>query len=242
MARSRPSLQGIDLMSKAVIYGAGGHARELLFQLQAEHGMSSVAAMVDDLVPDRTVHGIEVIDFHRALAWYSRYHWHIAIGDIPIRVRLLAKIRDHGIEAGTFISSRAIVAPSAKILPSSQIFAGSVISDNCEISENVIVNFHCVISHDVKIGANSTIAPRAAIAGNVAVGDNVWIGVGASISNGRAGEPLIIGDRVVVGAGACVVGNIPPDQTVAGVPARAIRGGGNERRTILRSSADCSSM
>jgi sugar O-acyltransferase (sialic acid O-acetyltransferase NeuD family) len=233
-------IEKVVLMTKKVIYGAGGHARELLFQLQFEYGMSAVVAMVDDLKPDRTICGIDVVDYSRAVSKYHYCRWYIAVGDIMVRTRLLAKIRAQGIEEGTFISSGALVAPTAKIRSSTQVFSGTVISDNCEVAENVIINFNCVISHDVKVGANSTIAPNAAIAGHVAVGEGVWIGVGASISNGKANQPLCIGDRVVIGAGACVIDDIPSGQTVVGVPARSKESRRREQRTILCDATNCS--
>ena len=209
-------------MKGMVIYGAGGHARELLFQLHAERGASCVVAMVDDIKPDRTIDGISILNYEQAAARYRGCLWFAAIGDNVVRADLLAKIRRDGIQLGGFISARAIVAPSAKIQSTAQIFAGSVISANCVLAENVIVNFNCVISHDVKIGANSALAPRAAIAGHVTVGQRVWIGVGACISNGKLAKPLCIGDRAVIGAGACVVSDVPSDQTVVGVPARPV--------------------
>ncbi|MCY1186010.1 sugar O-acyltransferase, sialic acid O-acetyltransferase NeuD family [compost metagenome] len=51
----------------------------------------------------------------------------------------------------------------------------------------------------------------------VRVGDLSWIGIGACVR-----QVLEIGSRVVVGAGAAVVGNISDNMTVAGVPARVI--------------------
>jgi sugar O-acyltransferase (sialic acid O-acetyltransferase NeuD family) len=206
-------------MRDIVIYGAGGHARELLFQLQAEHGASSVVAIVDDFEPDRTVCGLSTLGYEQAAARYRDCLWFVAVGDNPARTRLLEKIKAEGIELGRFVSSRAFVAPGAKIHPATQVFAGSVISDNCELSENVLVNFNCVVSHDVKIGANSLLAACTAIAGHVTVGEGVWIGVGARISNGKRGRPLTIGDRAVVGAGACVIADVPSGRTVVGVPA-----------------------
>jgi sugar O-acyltransferase (sialic acid O-acetyltransferase NeuD family) len=209
-------------MSGMVIYGAGGHARELLFQLHSEHGRSSVVAMVDDIDPGRTVHGISVLDYATAADRYHACPWFVAIGDISVRATLSSKIRKDGMAEATFISSRAFIAPTAKIRAPAQIFAGTIVSDNCELSENVIVNFKCILSHDVRIGPNSIIAPGASIGGHVTVGRDVWVGIGATISNGTPVKPIVIGDRVFVGAGACVIGDVPPSVTVVGVPARII--------------------
>jgi sugar O-acyltransferase (sialic acid O-acetyltransferase NeuD family) len=212
-------------MSGIVIYGAGGHARELLFQLQIERGASSVVAMVDDIDAGGTIHGVRVLDYDQAAAQYSGCEWLVAVGNISVRAALLSKIRRDGMIDGSFVSSRAVIAPTAKVATPAQLFAGTIISDNCELCENVIVNFNCVISHDVKIGAHSTLAPGASIAGHVVVGREVWVGVGATITNGTAMNPVRIGDRVTIGAGACVIGDVPPHTTVIGVPARPVERG-----------------
>ncbi len=49
------------------------------------------------------------------------------------------------------------------------------------------------------------------------VGDNVVLGAGSKILGG-----IVIGDNVIVGANSLVVRSVPPNQTVAGIPARAI--------------------
>ncbi len=54
--------------------------------------------------------------------------------------------------------------------------------------------------------------------GPIRVGNNVFIGLRAILLPGAE-----IGDSCVIGAGAVVVGKIPPNSVVAGVPARVIR-------------------
>jgi acetyltransferase-like isoleucine patch superfamily enzyme len=47
---------------------------------------------------------------------------------------------------------------------------------------------------------------------------NVWIAAGATILGG-----VTVGENSVVGAGAVVTRNVPPNSFVAGVPARVVR-------------------
>lgn len=209
-------------MNGVVIYGAGGHARELLFQLR-EAGIA-VQTLIDDFRAGRVVHQIPVLKFDEALERHRDAIWHVAIGDILARKALLAKLRNLDVKIGGFVSGATIVAPSATIARSSQIFASSVISDECVIGDDVIINFGCVISHNVRIGANSIIAPCVAIAGSVEIGDDVWVGIGSTIKNGTPGRPLRIGNRAIIGAGACVIHDVEPAITVVGVPARPIEG------------------
>jgi len=66
---------------------------------------------------------------------------------------------------------------------------------------------------------HTTLAPGVHVSGNVYIGQNVYVGPGASIINGRAGNPLIIGDGAVIAVGACVTKSVEAGAMAAGVPA-----------------------
>lgn len=80
-----------------------------------------------------------------------------------------------------------------------------------------------IISHYAKFGKNCTIYQQVTVAQNdytnkaATIGDNVVIGAGAKI----IGE-VTIGDNVKIGANAVVVKDIPANCTAVGVPARII--------------------
>jgi len=62
-----------------------------------------------------------------------------------------------------------------------------------------------------------TLTPQVAVAGNVTIGAGVFVGTGARIN-----PAITIGEGVLVGAGAVVTRDVPPGQTVAGIPARRL--------------------
>lgn len=79
-----------------------------------------------------------------------------------------------------------------------------------------------IISYYAKIGKNCTILQQVTIAQDknnkaATIGDNVVIGAGAKI----VGD-VKIGDNVIIGANAVVVKDIPSNSTAVGVPARII--------------------
>jgi len=62
----------------------------------------------------------------------------------------------------------------------------------------------------------------------VVIGDYVWIGYGAIVLPGAT-----IGDCCVVGAGAVVTRDVPPNSVVAGNPARVLRQLTTDERLLL---------
>lgn len=90
-----------------------------------------------------------------------------------------------------------------------------------------------VINEGVKIGNNCRIHVCVNIGmlnGTPKIGHNVYIGPGAKVFGG-----ITIGDGVAIGANAVVNKSIPPNVTVAGVPAKTIsKRGSHELIPALR--------
>lgn len=99
----------------------------------------------------------------------------------------------------------------------SMIAAGCVLTASVTIGDWVVLNPQVLVSHDCSIGSGASLFGQSRLAGGVRVGARCVIGMGASVIEGR-----VIGDNSVVGAGAVVTRDVPPDSRVAGVPARLL--------------------
>lgn len=76
-----------------------------------------------------------------------------------------------------------------------------------------------VVSRTARIGKNCTIRHGVTIgAGSAYIGDRVSIGAGAKILGN-----VTIGDDVAIGANSVVIKDVPPSVTVVGVPAKIVR-------------------
>jgi len=142
----------------------------------------------------------------------------VAIGNNSVRHDKLVKLRRGGARLATLIHPAASVSRYAAIGEGSVVFAGAVVNAGARINPGAILNTCCSIDHDCLLGDAVHISPGARLAGGVQVGDLSWIGIGASVR-----QLIRIGQRVMVGAGSAVVGDIPDDVTMAGVPAKRMR-------------------
>ena len=115
----------------------------------------------------------------------------------------------------------------------------------CEIKENVFIGPFVEIQSNVTVGARSRVSSHSFICSGVSIGEDCFIAHGVMFTNDKFTEgreewvergtqignrvrigsnatilPVIIGDDVIIGAGAVVTKNIPSGTIVKGNPAK----------------------
>lgn len=108
------------------------------------------------------------------------------------------------------------------LLPPEAVLGRSIRLDHYALG--VVMHPNITIGHDVRIFHGVTIAGETWIGSShrVIVEDGAVIGVGAKIMP-RPNCGLRIGRRAVVGAGAVVTHDVPPETVVVGIPARPMQ-------------------
>lgn len=202
------------------IFGAGGFGRELAWLAQQIWGSGvRIEFLVDhpefltgpvNGMPVSLSSDLEPDDDTRVV---------VALGDGTKRRQIAVSLASAGHRPATLIHPRVEISPWVELGEGTVICANSVVTCNVTIGKHVHINLGCTIGHDVVIGDYATLSPGANVSGNVHIGRGVFVGTNACFINGRAGEPLLIGDGAVIAAGACVVKDVPAHTLVAGVPA-----------------------
>jgi len=183
-------------------------------------GNFNVVGCLDDH-PDRIGHeilGIPVIGPISQASFEDLHIKHavIAIGSNVTRKRL-AEYAPESVDWITLVHRHAYVAGSARIGKGTVIFAGAVIQPNVRIGSHVILNTSASIDHDGQLQDYVHVAPGSHLAGAVTVNEGTLVGIGSTIV-----ENTLIGSWAVIGAGAVVTQDVPPNATAIGIPAKVV--------------------
>jgi sugar O-acyltransferase (sialic acid O-acetyltransferase NeuD family) len=117
----------------------------------------------------------------------------------------------------------SLIDPSTFVSHGAQIGIGCVFYPNCFIGYNACVGDHvfsltgCTINHDDVIEDRVVFASGVTLAGSVHVETGCYLGQSCSVR-----QLLRIGKGSMIGMGAVVIRDVPPDSVVVGNPGRLL--------------------
>jgi len=204
---------------RLVVYGAGGHGRVVADAAEAA-GFDVLGFLDDSCSVGSPVLAWQVLGGADWLNKPPPRYWPsvlvaLGIGANHVREELAERFPDR---VSAVVHPSAVLSRHATIAPGAVVLANATVNAGARIGRGAIINTGAIIEHDNVIGPFAHVASGVALGGDVHVGAEALIGTGASVRRG-----CTIGDRSIVGAGAAVVTDVPPDTTVVGVPARALR-------------------
>jgi len=211
------------------LFGAGGFAREVMpfavgccsSAVGCNPGDELQVFFVDVGRRSAGINGFPVIseqDFLE-IECDARY-FSIAIGDSTLRERIARENLAKGAKPLALQAPNSVIYGNNSVGEGAIVCAYAMITANATIGRFFHANIYSYVAHDCVIGDFVTLAPRVNCNGRVHIGDHVYIGTNATIRDGTADKPLVIGEGAVIGMGAVVTRDVPPHSTVVGNPAR----------------------
>lgn len=197
-----------------IIFGAGGHGKAVI-DLARACGYR-VGALVDDGVPPGSlVFGIPVVGGAACLAELRERGLSIAanaiggIGHPAVRNHVFDLLSAAGFALPALVHPRAFIEPSAWIEDGVQVLALAYAGSAARIGFGSVLNVGAIASHDVVLEKVNNLSPGAALGGGVHLGAFTQVGMNANIN-----VNLKIGPNCIIGNGATVKRDVPPDTRV----------------------------
>lgn len=216
-----------DSVRRVLIVGAGALGQELKWWMRRDLqncgvGMNKQVWFLDDCPKDQPwlLGGTDMLlrtnDSDLVL---------VAIGDSAGRRRVVDEFyaRDGGnCKFGSFVHKTCTPKKPPPNLPWPQgalMMPYSSVSVGVQLGDFCIVNTYSGLGHGVTLGPFCTLASGVVLCGDVHLEDGVSVGTGAVVMPG-----VKIGCWAKVAPGAVVMRDVPRYATVAGNPARVVRG------------------
>ncbi|PLS68946.1 MAG: serine O-acetyltransferase [Cyanobacteria bacterium M5B4] len=127
------------------------------------------------------------------------------------------------------ISQIARLFTGIEIHPGATIGTGAFIDHGMGVvvGETAIIGKNCLIYQGVTLGGTGKESGKR----HPTLGDNVVVGAGAKVLGN-----ITIGDNVRIGAGSVVVKDVPPNSTVVGIPGRVVQRRGQKIQPLEHNS------
>jgi sugar O-acyltransferase (sialic acid O-acetyltransferase NeuD family) len=213
-------------VTELVIFGAGGHAREvaqLVTDINLAHPgrwkLLGFLAHANATARNAKPLPAPLLGDGTWLLAHPGVQLVIAVGDSAARHLIVQDMRVMApkLQFATLVHPRAWLAERVTLGQGTVVFAGALVNVDASIGTHASLNLGCTVSHDCVLGNFTNLGPGAHLAGGITVGEGVEIGTGASL------RPRVrVGAGVTIGAGAVVVSDLPAHCTAIGVPARSI--------------------
>lgn len=221
-------------MKDIIIFGAGGFGREIQWLIERinekEERWNLLGYIDDGEAPGTEVNGYQVLGGIDKLNEFDEETAVVcAVGSARVREKIINRIKEMGdYQFPNLIHPDVQMSDSVTFGEGNIVCAGNILTVNIAVKDFVIINLSCTVGHDAILESFVTVYPGVNISSCTIINKGVELGTGSKIIQG-----IEIAENTIVGEGAVVVRNLPPNCTAMGIPAKPTRIFGGYKKLLI---------
>lgn len=204
-----------------IIIGAGNVGAFLAYNLDLFGGSYNLLGFLDDDYQKngKKIAGYPVLGLIHTISQYpSGTAVAVGIAAPLTRKRIMEEIILLPFEFPSFIARNAWLSNNVNTGKGVIIYPGVSINYESVLGDFVIINMNCAIGHNASIASYCTLAPGVNLGGSTTLEECVEVGIGACTK-----QSIHIDHNSIIGGQAIVIGPVPEESLVVGVPGRVIK-------------------
>lgn len=206
------------------IFGAGFHGRTVLAAFRDQEVAHEIV-FFDDSMALLTIDGICVLGNRHSMlqgGWVRTHDIIVGVGNVEVRGQISRSVLAAGGRLVSCIHPSAVIGHDVEIGPGTFIGPQAVVGVGCRIGSYCLVNQCASLGHGSRLEDGCSVNDGCRLSDSPVIGEEAYLGMGVIVL-----AHVRIGARSIIGAGAVVTKDIPPDRTALGVPARVIKDKGS---------------
>lgn len=208
-----------------LLVGAGGFGREAAAAVSAVNAVRPTWQLLGFLDDDPTKHGgavggVPVVGPIEAVHEHVDAQVVLCTGrpdNYTSRQVLAERVGLDDDRYATVVHPTASLGSTCVVGPGTVLLAHVDLTADVTVGRHVVVMPQVVLTHDVRVDDFVTVASGVRVGGGCHIGSGAYIGSGACLR-----ESLEVGARAMIGMGAVVTRDVPPERMWFGVPARDV--------------------
>ncbi len=196
---------------KVVIIGAGGHGKEIAWNIRQMNAVSPSYEILgycdDEKTAGEIVLGAPVLGTLEQVAhtYGSNLLYICGVAKNKVRPALVARAEKAGWTPTSVIHPSAVIAEDVQIGPGTYIAAGCYVGPGARLAPHALVNVIASVGHDVTLEEHTQICPGVKLSGGSKIGRGTFIG-----SNSVVAPGVEVGEWSTLSAATFAAADIPP--------------------------------
>jgi acetyltransferase EpsM len=193
---------------QAVIFGAGGMAKELIDYMESQY---TIVCVVSTEPFNNPRYGHKVVERLEPGA-YPGAGFYLAVANPAIKRKIVAENEDRW---ETYVHPSAYVSHYARVGKGCILTPQTLVVGDAQLQDFVFLNTNATVGHDAIVGSYSTLFPNSEVCGDCILGEDCLVGIGGYVL-----PKVFLPSGTKVSAGAVVRKSIDQATTLYGDPAK----------------------